>query len=233
MRHQKEEKTFKKLFDSSWWIFLTGFSWELVEELLEGLIAELLTNLIAVFIVKALLTFSVVASTIMLKKLLKRLLRPIIIKLTYREGNDKVKALQNYWTKVRGNKVTGLISGIGFAGISYFQTLVPYATNCWWIALIAFVVFFNIGIFFGGETLNQIQERLAQATLTKEENALIKEAQNKLKQLKKQAKQTEAEKAKEEADKKAKQERDSKVEAIMQRLIQEEKEKEQSKKVEA
>ena len=98
---------------------------------------------------------------------------PFVKQLIYKEGDDKVKALKNYWAKVWGNKITGTSVGLGFAGISYFQTLVQFAHHCWWIALIVFVVFFNLGIFFGGETLNQIQERLASATLKKEEKEKI------------------------------------------------------------
>ena len=126
--------------------------------------------------------------------------------------------LKKYWTKVWGNKITGATAGIGFAGLSYFQNIVPFAHHCWWLALIMFVVFYNIAIFFGGETLGQIQERLAQATLKKEEQAIIKEAKKKLAQLEKVASQTETEKAKAEADAKAKAEHDAKVQEAMAKI---------------
>lgn len=143
---------------------------------------------------------------------------PFVKQLIYKEGDDKVKALKNYWAKVWGNKITGTSVGLGFAGVSYFQTLVPFAHHCWWIALIVFVVFFNLGIFFGGETLNQIQERLANATLKKEEKDILKEAKKKLAQLKKQETQSEAERLKAEAERKAKALRDAKVNEAMVKL---------------
>ena len=143
---------------------------------------------------------------------------PFVKQLIYKEGDDKVKALKNYWTKVWGNKITGTSVGLGFAGISYFQTLMPFAHHCWWIALIVFAVFYNLGIFFGGETLNQIQERLASAVLRKEEKEIIKEAKKRLAQLEKSTTQSEAERQKAEADRRAKELRDAKVNQAMNQL---------------
>ena len=143
---------------------------------------------------------------------------PFVKQLIYKEGDDKVKALKNYWTKVWGNKITGTSVGLGFAGISYFQTLMSFAHHCWWIALIVFAVFYNLGIFFGGETLNQIQERLASAVLRKEEKEIIKEAKKRLAQLEKSTTQSEAERQKAEADRRAKELRDAKVNQAMNQL---------------
>lgn len=192
--------------------------WDFGEELLEEGIAYLLGRAFAILITRAISAVIIVFSTIWLKRVIFRLVKPIIKKITYKEGNDKMKALKKYWDKVMGNKITGTISGVGFAGISFFQTLIPFATHNWFIALAVFVVFYNIGIFFGGETLEQIQERLAQATLKKEQNSIIKEAKRRLAKLEKQEAQTETEKAKAEADKKAKAERDAKVEQAMAEL---------------
>lgn len=207
-----------RLFSGSGWAVFTMFVWELIEEGIENLLAFAISSACAFFIVKAISTLGIVLATQGVKVLIKSCLFPYIKTLTYKEGNDKVMALRNYWTKVTGNKITGSISGLGFAGISYFQTFVPFATHNWWVALLVFVVFFNIGVFFGGETLNQIQERLAQATITKEQNSILKEAKKKLAQLEKQETQTETQKAKAEADAKAKAERDAKVEQAMAKL---------------
>lgn len=207
-----------KIFSGSGWAVFTMFVWELVEELLENLLAYAITSACGFFIVKAISTLGIVLATQGIKVLIKSILFPYIKTLTYKEGNDKVTALKKYWTKVWGNKITGTIAGIGFAGISYFQTLIPYASHCWWIALIVFVVFFNIGIFFGGETLKQIQERLADALLKKDQKKVIKEAQKRISDLKKKATQTETEKAKLEAKEKADKEFNEKVEKAMAEL---------------
>lgn len=208
----------KSFFKGSGWALFTMFIWELVEEGLENLIALAISSACAFFILKAISTLGIVLTTQGIKVLIKSCLVPYIKTLTYKEGDDKVKALKNYWAKVWGNKITGTSVGLGFAGVSYFQTLVPFAHHCWWIALIVFVVFFNLGIFFGGETLNQIQERLANATLKKEEKDILKEAKKKLAQLKKQETQSEAERLKAEAERKAKALRDAKVNEAMVKL---------------
>lgn len=203
----------KDVFQGSGLTFVVVFAMEMLEEGLENLIALGISTLFST----VLLVVLTQASKIGLKKLIKWMM-PFVKKLIYKEGDDKVKALKNYWDKVWGNKITGTSVGLGFAGVSYFQTLVPFAHHCWWIALIVFVVFFNLGIFFGGETLNQIQERLANATLKKEEKDILKEAKKKLAQLEKQATQSEAEKQKADAERKAKALRDAKVNEAMIKL---------------
>lgn len=203
----------KEVFQGSGLTFVVVFAMEMLEEGLENLIALGISTLFST----VLLVVLTQASKIGLKKLIKWMM-PFIKQLIYKEGDDKVKALKNYWAKVWGNKITGTSVGLGFAGISYFQTLVQFAHHCWWIALIVFVVFFNLGIFFGGETLNQIQERLASATLKKEEKDILKEAKKKLAQLKKQETQSEAERLKAEAERKAKALRDAKVNEAMVKL---------------
>lgn len=213
-----KQSLWQRLCATGGWSVFTMFVWELIEEGIESLIAVMLSSALALFLIKAISTLGIVVATQTIKVLIKRFLYPCIKTLTYKEGNDKMNLLKKYWTKVWGNKITGAAAGIGFAGLSYFQTIVPFAHHCWWIALIMFVVFYNIAIFFGGETLGQIQERLAQATLKKEEQAIIKEAKKKLAQLEKVASQTETEKAKAEADAKAKAEHDAKVQEAMAKI---------------
>lgn len=199
-----------KWWSNSGWTFLTVFIWEILEEVLENIIAFGISALFS--------TIFLLLATQGIKLCIKKVIRflvPFVKRYTYKEGNDKVKFLKNYWTKVWGNKITGTSAGIGFAGLSYFQTFIPFATHCWWIALIVFVVFFNLAVFFGGETLSQIQERIAQSTIKKEEQAIIKEAQKRLKQIEKKASQTEAEKMKNDAKEKANAEKEAKVKQAM------------------
>ena len=212
MSHDKKTR-WKEMFQGSGLTFVVVFAMEMLEEGLENLIALGISTLFSTVLLVCLTQLSKIG----LKKLVKFIM-PFVKKLIYKEGDDKVKALKNYWTKVWGNKITGTSIGLGFAGVSYFQTLIPFAHHCFWIALIVFVVFFNLGIFFGGETLNQIQERLANAILQKEDKEILKEAKKKLAQLEKQATQSEAEKQKADAEAKAKAERDAKINQAMVKL---------------
>lgn len=211
MSHEKRTH-WKDIFQGSGLTFIVVFVMEMIEEGLENLIALGISTLFST----VLLVVFTQATKLGLKKLIKWTM-PYFKTLIYREGDDKMKLLKKYWTLVWGNKITGTSVGLGFAGISFFQTLIPFAHHCYWFALIVFVVFYNLGIFFGGETLNQIQERLAQALLTKEQNSVVKEAKKRIAQEKKEATQSEAERQKADALAKAKAERDAKVrEAMMQ-----------------
>jgi hypothetical protein len=184
MENTKQHKTLKQiLLSSAGWSVFTMFVWELVEEGLENLIAYALSSAVAIFVTKALSTLAIISATQGIKVSIKRFLMPLIKTLTYKEGNDKMKFLKNYFTLMWGNKITGTSIGVGFAGLVWFQTLVPYATACWWIALITFVVFYNLGAILGGEYLSQILERLKSKALTKEQNAKLKAIEERAKEL--------------------------------------------------
>lgn len=212
MSHEKRTH-WKDIFQGSGLTFIVVFVMEMIEEGLENLIALGISTLFST----VLLVVFTQATKLGLKKLIKWTM-PYVKTLIYREGDDKMKLLKKYWTLVWGNKITGTSVGLGFAGISFFQTLIPFAHHCYWFALIVFVAFYNLGIFFGGETLNQIQERLAQALLTKEQNSVVKEAKKRIAQEKKEATQSEAEKQKADALAKAKAERDAKVRQAMMQI---------------
>lgn len=216
MEHQRKgQSLLSKLFSGSGWAIFTMFVWELVEEALENLIAYALSSAVALFVTKALSTLAIITATQGIKVFIKRFTLPFFRELTYKEGNDKVEILKKYWTKVWGNKFTGTGVGLGFAGLMYFQTIIPFATHSWWIALITFVVFYNLGVFLGGETLNQIQERLAQVALKKEQQAIIKDAKNRLAELEKKATQTQEEQEKAKAKELANREYEAKVQKAM------------------
>ena len=217
----KEHQPFwKKLCATSGWSVFTMFVWELIEEGLESLIAYAISSAFTFFVIKALSTLGIVVITQGIKVSIKRFLYPYIKTLTYKKGNDKMELLKKYWTKVWGNKITGTSVGVGFGLTAYF-ILQPIVNPFWVLALCVlgvFIVAYNLAIFFGGETLEQIQERLAKAKLNKEQQSIIKEAKQKIAQLEKEATQTEKQKAEKDAKEKAQKERDLKVAQAMQQL---------------
>jgi hypothetical protein len=168
----------KKLMASGLWSMTTIFAWELVEEALENLIAYGISSVVALFITKALSTLAIITATQGLKVGIKRFVFPYIKTLIYKEGNDKMNLVNNYFTKAWGNKLTGLFSAIPASLCTYWQTIVPFATGCWWIALLVGVIFFNLAIFFGGETIKQIIARFAEEHLTKEQKKELKKIEH-------------------------------------------------------
>jgi hypothetical protein len=186
MKVEKERTHNWKWLLTSGGAVVTVFSWELLEEVLENVIALGISSAIAV-----LSTFLLVCATQGIKLGVKRLIKvlfPLIKQLIYKEGNDKMKLLKNYWTKVWGNRVTGGIAGVGFATTAYFalDTVILKTLPLIITVAVAFIVAYNIAVFFGGETVAQIQARWAEAKLTKEEKAKVKATEAKAKELAKQ-----------------------------------------------
>ena len=186
MKVEKERTHNWKWLLTSGGAVVTVFSWELLEEVLENVIALGISSAIAV-----LSTFLLVCATQGLKLGVKRLIKvlfPLIKQLIYKEGNDKMKLFKNYWTKVWGNRVTGSIAGVGFATTAYFalDTVILKTLPLIITVAVAFIVAYNIAVFFGGETVAQIQARWAEAKLTKEEKAKVKATEAKAKELAKQ-----------------------------------------------
>lgn len=213
MQHQHKEFSFKKIFSNGLWVFLTGFSWELVEELLENVIAEALTGLIALFIAKVFLTFTVIISTQLIKKLIKKILKPIIKRLTYREGNDKVNKIKSFFQWLFTNKKTlcgiasasvATLSGSGIIDISALPTLIVSGFNITPVIYYGLLLVISlIGISGKGfESVKTFFERIDALKVEKQQKAIVKEAQKELKAEQKVANQTQAEqeKAKAKAD---------------------------------
>ena len=182
-----KQQTGKQKHFSLKWLLASGgatitvFSWELIEEALENVIALGISSAIAV-----LSTFLLVFATQGIKLGIKRIIKflfPIIKQLIYKEGNDKMKMLKNYWTKVWGNKITGTLSAVPFATVVYFAFNFANIGLTILAVAVAFILAYNIAVFFGGETLKQIQDRLAQGRLTKEEKAKAKKINEKMKEL--------------------------------------------------
>lgn len=176
-----KSKLWKKIIATGWWSVLTMFAWELVEEALENLIAYGISSVVALFITKALSTLAIITATQGLKigvKRLARFMQPYIKTLIYKEGNDKMNLVKTYFTKAWGNKITGLFSGVTASLCAYWQPVFPVATGCWWIALLVGIVFFNLAIMFGGETVKQIIARFAEEHLTKEQKKELKKIEH-------------------------------------------------------
>lgn len=172
----EKEKKQKSTFWQGWgWTFFIALIMELFEETIE----ETIAIGIVIIIDKAVSTLLVVGLAQTGKLLIKRLIKTI----TYKEGNDKVKFLKNYFTLAWGNKVTGTTAGILGGGLVWFQSLVPQVAGVWYYSLIAFIVIYNFSIIFGGENLSQILDRFAQKTLKKEEYSKIKAAEQKAKEI--------------------------------------------------
>ena len=193
MKQEKEKKGHNlKWLLTSGGTAITVFSWELLEEALENVIALGISSFIAI-----LSTFFLVFCTQGVKLGFKKLVRfffPIIKAKIYKEGNDKMTMLKNYWTKVWGNKITGFCSAVPFSAMVYFAF---DFTKVWFTVLavaLAFIIAFNIAVFFGGETLAQIQARIADSKLSKEEKAKVKAIDIKAKELAKQTAKLNAEK---------------------------------------
>lgn len=174
----EKPKWWKKLMASGLWSMTTIFAWELVEEALENLIAYGISSVVALFITKALSTLAIITATQGLKVGIKRFVFPYIKTLIYKEGNDKMNLVKTYFTKAWGNKLTGLFSAIPASLCAYWQTIVPFATGCWWIALLVGFVAFNVAIFYGGETVKQITARFAEKHLSDEKKKELKKIKN-------------------------------------------------------
>lgn len=174
---EKKKGFFKRLFNGTGTALFTVFVWEIVEELLENLIAFCISSAFAFFVTKALSTLGIMLATQGLKLAIKRFIYPFVLQLTYKEGNDKMKWLKNYWTLAWGNKITGTFAGVGFACVSYFQTFWAFASLNLWFAILVFVLFYNLAIFLGGETLTQILARIQESTKNKELKASLKKVQ--------------------------------------------------------
>lgn len=220
----------KKWFANIGLATLGAFIWELLEELLEEVIAYGLTS----FIVKTLSTAIVILATIGIKKLLFRLIKPIIKKLTYKKGDDKMSKIKSFFSWIWSNKksLTGItssaviaLSGTGVIDVSTLPELPIGGFNITPILYYGvLLVLACVGVFGKGfESIKKYAERIAIEKAEKEEKAIIKEAKAELKAEQKLANQTQAEqekaKAKADAEAKAKAEKE-KAEAEHKALVE-------------
>lgn len=192
MKQEKERTHNLKWLLASGGTAVTVFSWELLEEALENVIALGISSAIAV-LSTFLLVFATQGVKIGIKKLIK-VLFPIVKAKIYKEGDDKMKMLKNYWTRIWGNKITGTLSAVPFATVAYYAFDFASVWLTVLAVVVAFIVAYNIAVFFGGETLAQIQARIADVKLSKQEKQNVKDIEATVKELEKQSAKLNAEK---------------------------------------
>jgi len=180
-----------KVIGGSGWAFLTLYIWEMMEEVLENAIAYMITNTFAILITRAVSTFAVVAATQGLKTLIKKILSPIVKKITYKEGNDKMKFFKKFWEFLKANKfsligtasaVTATLSGSGLIAVEALPELLIGSFN-----LTPVLYYFVLGALSilgvskkGWETISTYLTRVAEEKAIKAEKALVKEAQKEI-----------------------------------------------------
>lgn len=211
---KKLQTIFSKLFSGSGWALFTMFVWEMVEELLENLIAFALSSAVAIFVTKALSTLVIITATQGIKVSVKRFLFPFFKKLIYREGNDKVSKIKQFFQWIYANKKTLIgtiagavttLSGTGVINISGLPALNIGSFNLtpviYYGALLALTL---LGVFGKGvESIAEFFERIGLIKAEKEQNAIIKQAQKEIKAEEKIANRTQTETDKEQARKDA------------------------------
>lgn len=184
----------QRLLKGSGWTFLSVFVWELMEEGLENLIAFAITSAVVAFATKAL---AVVFTTQLIKVSLKKIgkwLMPIIKSITYKEGNDKMQKVKNFFaligsktksffTWIFSNKKTlsGIASGVvmtlSSTGVIDVNALPELPVNGFNVTPIiyysALLVVALIGVC--GKGFESVKDFFARVTAKKEAKAIAKE----------------------------------------------------------
>lgn len=217
-------KKIKELFVNSFVFYLAI---DLVEELLEEFFAFGITWIFT----KALSTFAVVLITTFGKTMIK----DVVKRITYKEGNDKMKALHNFWTWLKGNYLpilgtaSAAVTALGGTGVIDVTTLPVLDIAGFNITPIAYYIIFGVlsilgisktgwqkvAVYLENANIKKIahENKLAYKTAKKRIKTEEKEAKlSQAAQDKKTAKE-EAEKIKQEEKKKADDAFEAKVQA--------------------
>lgn len=212
MKHRLNQQTFKRWFLSTGgWAVFSMFVWELVEEGLESLIAYALSSAVAIFVTKALSTLAIITATQGIKVGIKRFLLPYFKQMIYKEGNDKVKKVKEFFSWLNANKGTlgGIacgaltaVSGAGLVDVSTFPALMVGGFNLTPVLYYLLLGVMTIVVSFFPETIKQYKARVDAKKAEKEAKAITKVAEKELANEAKVANQTQAqqEKAKAKAD---------------------------------
>lgn len=219
-------KKFREFFVNSFFFYLAI---ELVEEMIEDLIAVGISSLI----LKGVSTFLVVSLTQGTKVVIKR----IVKKITYKEGNDKMSKLKSALKWVYANKCTvggvalgavTVATGLGAIDVNALPELMIGTFNLTPVLYYGLLGIASIVFSFFPETVEKFKERITNRKAEKEAKAIEKEAKKEIAEAQKTANQTQAEqekaKAKAEAEKEAKEQKE-KAEAAHRAKVEEAKAK--------
>ena len=149
----------------------------LMSELFEEVIEEAIATGITWIIGKVVSVLLVVTLTQGTKIIIKRIVKTF----TYKEGKDKMKlfkkigkGIKNVWNFIRGNKYSemGLVMAASFGYVGY-GVFINYIYSNLYLAIGFGVICAVLSVFIinkaSWETLTQINTRLAEATLTKDQ----------------------------------------------------------------
>ena len=107
---EKQGGVKSRLVKSGVFALFTVFTWELLEEGLENLLAYAISSAFAVFITKALSTLAIVTATQGLKVMIKKFLVPIIKKIIYKDGKDKMEKIKKVFNLIKANKCSIVVA---------------------------------------------------------------------------------------------------------------------------
>lgn len=210
-----KEPLWKRIFKVSGLPLLILFLSELIEELLEEAIAFGITSVFTMFLAKALSVVGVVLLTQVIKKGLIATVKPIVKTFTYKEGNDKMSKIKQFFTWIWSNKktLTGIAStaviSLSGTGVIDVTTLPELAIGGFNITPILYygvlLVLACVGVFGKGfESIKEYADRIASEKAEKADKAIMKEAKAELKAEQKLANQTQAQQEKATAKEEAK-----------------------------
>lgn len=183
MQELKNKKFYKTIINSGLWTVFIMFVWELVEEGLENLLAYALSSAVAIFATKVISTLAIITATQGIKVAIKTFLFPIIKKLTYKKGDDKLMWFKNIFKFLWANKFTileMLVGGVtGYFGAYYLAQywLINYfVLPIWAIYVVSSIVSLIVAVLaikLGGETIIKFTKRIAVSKLPKEQQEEI------------------------------------------------------------
>ena len=160
---------------------------------------------------------------------------PLIKKITYKKGNDKVEKVKKFFSWVWSNKKTllgsvlAVVSGVLTAIATNADLIMDLPALTFlginWTAVIFGVLVFagvEVGVVGKGfETIANYQNRVAVLKAEKEQKAIEKQAKKEIKTEEKLANQTQADKEKAKEKEIADAERKAKVEAVKAKILAE------------